>query len=204
MARPMPRPPPVTSATLPSSPLRPPLAARLPTRELRRALLEERGQRLTHVAGVARQQLRAVLEVDGGLEAPGLQVAPHDLLRHPYAERAVGADELGGLQRGVDDVAVGHDARHEPDAVGLAGLDHAAGQHQLERARGADQAREQVADADVAAGQADADEATLKRALSAATRTSHASASARPPPLAGPFTAAITGFGRPRSCVTSD
>src|SRR5947208_2400540 len=46
--------------------------------------------------------------------------------------------------------------------------------------------------------------ATLNRALSAATRTSHASASAKPPPVAGPFTAAITGFDRPRSWVTSD
>src|SRR6266487_2141217 len=46
--------------------------------------------------------------------------------------------------------------------------------------------------------------ATLNRALSDATRTSHASASASPPPVAAPFTAAITGLDSVRSLVTSD
>ena len=68
-----------------------------------------------------------------------------------------------------------------------------------------DQAGQQLARADVAPRQArHGSKATLKRALSAATRMSHASASAKPPPVAGPFTAAITGFDRPRSWVTSD
>src|SRR6185437_904347 len=101
---PMPRPPPVTSATLPSSPITTPWS--LAPREVRRPLLEERGERLAHVPGVAREQLRAVLEVDGGLEAPRFQVAPHHFLRHPDAEGAVGPDEHGRLERGVDDLSV--------------------------------------------------------------------------------------------------
>ena len=51
------------------------------------------------VAGEARQHLRAVLEVDAGLQAADLELAPHDLLGHAHAERAVADDELGGLER---------------------------------------------------------------------------------------------------------
>ena len=45
--------------------------------------------------------------------------------------------------------------------------------------------------------------ATLKRADEAAMRMSLARARARPPPAAGPFTAAITGWGRERNRGTS-
>ena len=45
--------------------------------------------------------------------------------------------------------------------------------------------------------------ATLKRALAAATRTSLASASASPPPDAAPFTAAMIGCGTERIFGTS-
>ena len=45
--------------------------------------------------------------------------------------------------------------------------------------------------------------ATLNRADVAAIRMSLARARARPPPAAGPFTAAITGWGSPRSRGTS-
>ena len=41
--------------------------------------------------------------------------------------------------------------------------------------------------------------AGTKLAVSAARRTSHAQASERPAPAAGPFTAAITGFSSARS-----
>src|SRR5690242_21915778 len=87
--------------------------------EVRRALLDERGHRLTRVTGEARQDLRPVLEVDAGLERPDLELAPHHFLRHPHAERTVAHDELGGLERTVDHVTVGHDARHEADAIGF-------------------------------------------------------------------------------------
>ena len=67
-----------------------------------RALLRERGHGLGEVTGEARQHLRAVLEVDAGLQAADLELAPHHFLRHAHAERAVADDELGGLERGVD------------------------------------------------------------------------------------------------------
>ena len=77
------------------------------------------------VTGEARQHLRAVLEVDAGLQAADLELAPHDLLGHAHAERAVADDQLRGLERGIEDLAVGHDPRHEPDAVGFGRVDRA-------------------------------------------------------------------------------
>ena len=93
---------------------------------LRRALLDERLHRLGEVAGEARQHLRAVLEVDARLQAPDLELAPHDFLRHAHAERAVADDELGGLERRRDGFALVDDARHEPDAVGFGRVDQPA------------------------------------------------------------------------------
>ena len=46
--------------------------------------------------------------------------------------------------------------------------------------------------------------AALKRALSAASRMSLPSTRAKPPPAAGPLTAAITGWGNERRCGTSE
>ena len=43
-------------------------------------------------------------------------------------------DELRGLQRRVDDRAVGDDAGHETDPVGFGRVDQAAGEEELERA----------------------------------------------------------------------
>ena len=126
--------------------------------ELGRALLEEGGDRFAHVTGHRGEDLRAVLEVDGGLQAAGLEVGPHHLFGHPHAERAVGRDELGDLHGGVDHVAVGHDAADEAHRLGLGGIDEPAGQHHLERLRRAHESRQQPAHADVAARQADAHE----------------------------------------------
>src|SRR5437879_2110127 len=94
IAFPIPRPPPVTSATRPSSSM-----LLLFVGEHRCPLLGERLHRLDQVAGEARQDLGAVLEIDAGLQAPDLQLTPHDFLRHPNTERAVAHDELGRLAR---------------------------------------------------------------------------------------------------------
>ena len=99
-------------------------------------------------------------------------------------------------QRGVDDGAVGHDARHEPDPVGFGRVDEAAGEHQLERARRADEARQHPRDADVAAREPDADERDVEARASPrrCARRSRARARARRPTPA-PLTAAMIGCG---------
>ena len=125
-------------------------------------LLEEGGDGLGHVVAERREDLGAVLEVDAGLQAADLELAPHHLLGHPHADRAVGGDLLGDVERGVDDLAVGHDPADEADALGLVGVDEPAGEQQLEGGRRADEAGQQPAHADVAARQADADEGDVE------------------------------------------
>ena len=150
------------------------------------------------------KHLGAVLEVDAGLQAPDLELTPHDLLGHAHAERAVADDEVCGLERSVDDVAVGDDARHESDAVGFGRIDQTSGQ-QAARTLGT---RRSGAAASTTRrcrsrrGRSRTN-ATLKRAVAAAMRTSLASASARPPPDAAPFTAAMIGWGIDRILGTS-
>src|SRR5690606_1386607 len=51
-----------------------------------------------------------------------------------------------------------HDLAHQADALGLLGVDGPGGQHQLEGPGGPDQPGQRVADADVAAADADLDE----------------------------------------------
>ena len=93
-------------------------------------------------------------------------------------------------------VVVGHDRRDEPDALGLARVDEAAGEHQLVRARRADQPRQDPARPDVARRQPDLDERDVEAGgLGAAMRMSLPSASASPPPDAAPLTAAMIGCG---------
>ena len=57
---------------------------------------------------------------------------------------------LGELVARVEQLVAGHDLRHQADALGLVGVDVAAGEHDVERAREADLARQQVADAELA------------------------------------------------------
>src|SRR4051794_39231786 len=93
MARPMPRPPPVTSATRPASP--DPSATETPllVGEARGPLLHERLHRFHQITGEARKHLRAILEIDARLQAPDLELTPHDFLGHANTERAVADDQ---------------------------------------------------------------------------------------------------------------
>src|SRR5581483_1383129 len=61
--------------------------------EVRRSLLLKRSDGLLEVAGERGQGLRSVLDVDAGLEAADLELAPGHLLGHPHAPRAVGRDQ---------------------------------------------------------------------------------------------------------------
>src|SRR4051812_32786443 len=92
IAFPIPRPPPVTSATrvCPSPAV---TCCSLLVGEAGRPLLHERLHRFGQVAREARENLRAVLEVDARLQAADLELAPHDFLGHAHTERAVGDDE---------------------------------------------------------------------------------------------------------------
>ena len=56
----------------------------------------------------------------------------------------------GERPRGVLELGVGHDPRHQPDPLRARGVDEVAGEQQLGRDRRADDARQEVAHADVA------------------------------------------------------
>ena len=56
--------------------------------------------------------------------------------------------------RGLLELGVGHDARHQPGALRARRVDEVAGEQQLGRDRRADEARQEVADADVAGREA--------------------------------------------------
>jgi len=71
-----------------------------------------------------------------------LHPAHHALDRGGHRERSVLEDRLRQLHRLREQLRLRDDAVHEPDALGLVGLDVAAGEDQLERPAGADEARQ--------------------------------------------------------------
>ena len=136
---------------------------------------------------------------------PGdLQRRPHALLGEGHAERRVEHDLVGlGVGR-VEQRVVGHDLGDEPDAAGLVGVEHPAGEHQLLGPGGTDEPRQQPAGADVARRQPDADEGGVEAGRGrgdADVGAEHEgeAATRRPAPL----TAAITGCGSERRCGMS-
>ena len=173
--------------------------------EHRRALLDERAHRFCAVAAHRREHLRAVLELDRGFEARRVEVRPDHLLGQPHRERTVGDDRGCDLERGVDQLLVGHDTRHEADAFGFDRVERTSGEEELERPRRTDRS--------AAAGSSSrtprpTNPASPPRRGSApscaAMRMSEPSASARPAPAAGPLTAAITGWRSDRNVAIID
>jgi len=132
----------------------------------------------------AHEELVAVLEVDGGLEAARFEVGPQHLLGHRQAVGAEAAHAVGQLEGAGEQVVVDH-ARDQADALGLFGIDLASGQDDLERARGSDQAGQQVADPALGAGQAVVDAGAAERGLArgqtdvGAERQAHSAATGR-------------------------
>src|SRR5207302_10009198 len=88
-ARPIPPAAPVTTPTLSvRSRTSGVLRRRSTLRPDRRPPLDESGRRLRHVARGAREDLRPVLHVDGGLDVGRVEIGPHDLLGHHHGEGA--------------------------------------------------------------------------------------------------------------------
>ena len=84
---------------------------------------------------------------------------------------------------------------HEADPLGLVGIDVAPGEHDLRSPRRPDRARKEVADPELRGGQPVGDTCGAEVARSAsAIRMSAARLKQKPPPIAGPLTAAITGW----------
>src|SRR4051812_6288999 len=127
-------------------------------RELGRALLQERADRLRQRSPMRRHDLLAVLVLDRRPFGRQLERGPHALLGQPHAPRRQGGDLLGGLKRPVEQRIVIDHGRDEPDALGLLDVDAAAGEHELVRARRPDQPRQQPADRHVAVRHADVHE----------------------------------------------
>ena len=68
----------------------------------RQPLLTKRGEGLGHVVRLDGQDLAAVLQRDRRLQRRGVDVGLEDLLRQPDAERAIGGDLAGELERSVE------------------------------------------------------------------------------------------------------
>src|SRR5581483_5399181 len=128
---------------------------RLPDRV---AFLDERLARFGHVAGEAPEHLGAVLELDGVAQARRVEVRPEAELGHEDAVLAVGRDLPGEVGGRGEELVAGHDPVEHPEPGGLLGGEAAARQHELRRDRRSHDARKRVARADVARGEADADE----------------------------------------------
>src|SRR5262245_39102660 len=104
--------------------------------------------------GEAHEELRVALELDRRVEAPRLEARPHDALGERDALRAPAVDRLGEVERGGHELDVGDRARDEPDRGRLARRHVAPREHDLERARGADRAREQEGETELRRRQA--------------------------------------------------
>ena len=89
---------------------------------------------------------------------------PHAALGQAHAPWRERGDLLGGLERAPGSPAV-DDVGDEADPQRLLGVDPAPGEHQLVRARGADQAGQQPARAHVAVRDADVDEGRAEHRL---------------------------------------
>src|SRR5436190_3422041 len=124
----------------------------------RRALLQERAHRIRRRGSVRRHDLLAVLVLDRRSLGRQLERRPHALLGQPHAPWRQGGDLLGGLQRPIAQPVVVDHRRNEPDPLGLVGVDAAAREHELVRARRADQPRQQPAHRHVAVRHADVHE----------------------------------------------
>src|SRR5829696_3318874 len=83
--------------------------------EVRGSAFEERRHGLTVVAGGARHDLLAVLQVDGRLEPGDLPRTPHPLLRQGHAERSVRHHLVGLGERSVEQGGVVLDVDDEAD-----------------------------------------------------------------------------------------
>src|SRR3954470_22174067 len=127
-------------------------------RELGRALLQERADRLRQRSPMRRHDLLAVLVLDRRPFGGQLERGPHALLGQPHAPRRQGGDLLGGLKRPVEQRVVIDHGRDEPDALGLLDVHAAAREHERVRARRSDQPGQQPADRHVAVRHADVHE----------------------------------------------
>ena len=125
---------------------------------VRRALLQERGDRLGRRDAERGHDLLAVLVLDRRAQRRDLERRPHALLGQADAPGRPGRDLLGRLDRVTEQRVAGVDRRDQPDPLGLLGGHAPGGQHQLVGARGADQPRQQPARAHVAVGDADVQE----------------------------------------------
>ena len=124
--------------------------------EDRGPLLRARGDRFFEVGGEqAHVELAQAFGLHVPLQASGVQSTPQRALGQLDSRPGERRDPLGHLVAGVDSrSSSGTVLGHQPDAFGLLGVDVAAGQHQLEGPRRADRPRQQIAQPELAGGQA--------------------------------------------------
>ena len=115
-----------------------------------------------------------------------------------HGDRGVLADALGERDRLVDDLVRGHDAVHEPERAARAARrsgrrsSRARARSRAARAWGGGSARPRRPSARASP------RGCRTARCSAATTRSHDSTISKPPASAGPFTAAMIGFGKSR------
>ena len=134
----------------------------------------------SHLPAGRRQDLAAVLQVQRRLQARRVEIGPQHLLGRLHAEFAVPAECFGDRQRVVDTSR--RQPRDDAQPQCLVGVHRPRGQDQVERRARTDDARQGVADADVAAAEPSLMNCVQNRADSDAIRMSQASAMPKPPP----------------------
>ena len=160
-------------------------------------LLGARRHRFFEVGGEqADEELAQAFGLHVPLQASGVQSTPQCALGQLDSRPGERRDPLRHLiagRRAARSSGTARDTR--PMRSASVGVDVAAGQHQLERPRGPDRARQQVAQAELAGGQAVVDarrpEVGARRRRPGCRRPAPGTV---PPPIAAPLTAAITGW----------
>ncbi len=104
------------------------------------ALLQEGRDPLAGVLGAEGGDERLLLRLEPGLDVTGGGNALDLLDGH----RSLAGELARPGERGVEQLVVRDDAVHEPERVGLAGVDRVADEVELERPRLADQSRESL------------------------------------------------------------
>ena len=113
--------------------------------EDRGPLLGARRDRFFEVGGEQTdEELSKAFGLHVPLQATGIQSTPQCALGQLDSRPGERRDPLGHLVANVEQVVIGHGARHQADAFGFVGVDVTSGQHELEGPRRPDRPGQQI------------------------------------------------------------
>src|SRR5436309_11152064 len=120
----------------------------------RLSLLKEGPDPFREFLGAAAQDLVAVLHRDDSFERSGIDAHIETFFRQPQANRRSRHHRVDVRPGGFIELLLVHDFRDEPHRKRALSADEASGEDQLGRDRNANEARQEIAGADIAAAEA--------------------------------------------------